>query len=251
MGSDLLVGELGLIARIDLAGGFHLIDTGTLDRIAALDTQGQTRFLLTRSGELLALHEESVERLTVPVGFRAMAGTELNDSSIALVDRRFRFAISHDSGETWQIDTTYATDDDQELIPILQGGESRIVAIGSDHEPIYFKDGEVVQIDRQTGQLSVLELPRKIRNNMTRVFETEAGLYIQTEDAGKPTTLNFLANGSDEWIKNVVGSYYGCNVSFTDSTGNNIEAQCGVREHPAHLESSDRGRTWAVVDPLD
>ena len=83
---------------------------------------------------------------------------------------------------------------------------------------------------------------------MVAAFETDAGLFVQTEPGpGTPTTLHFRRNGTQEWVKNQIQTFRRCKVSIPSPSAEQIDAICSYGR--IHLVSRDLGQTWYSAQP--
>lgn len=242
--SGLVVGDLGFLARKGSDGKLRLVVNDSLDRLSPLEFHAEDPWFHSREGDLYRIRDGAVVRVdSLPEDFYVTAGARLSETGILLSDRRFRFLVSGDGGTTWSRTDTLAASADQTLRVDFSAGDERVFAIGNDSS-YFFKKPSAAIIDRASGEVREFDVPKKIKKGMRAVFETEAGLYVQTENAGsQPTTLYLRRHGTDKWVKNEVLNYFGCRVSFPDRTGKTISAFCGPNQN-VPLISVDFGETW-------
>ena len=253
--SGYAVGDLGLIAQPNDDGKLNILANDSVARLSQVKYSEAAPWFFSQSGDLYRMDgARLVPVQSKPDDFHVASAAMLSDTAIALADRRFNFLVSMDVGQTWQQSDHLSLPDNQSLSIDFAAGADRIYAMGRDSAWLMKKPAAAI-LDRSTGEVSDFELPKKIKKHMKAIFETEAGLYVQTEKAGStPTTLHLLRTGSDKWEKSEVMRYFGCRVAFPNQSGRDITALCGPRKDVL-VYSRDYGQTWergqAQVSAID
>ena len=242
--SNYIVGDLGLVAIPTTDGKLEILSNESVDRMSQVKYSKQKPWFYSAGGNVYKLTNNKLAKVTsMPADFFPTSGAMLSDTSLVFSDRRFNFLISLDDGQTWQRTTDFSLANNQSLSASFVAGKDRIYAIGKDSAYLLKKAAAIV-VDRQTGAVSEFDVPKKIKKRLKAVFETDAGLFVQTEKSGLPTTLHFRKSGTNDWVKSEVGTKFGCRIAFPNKSGKDIIAKCGSPKYPATLVSQDFGTTW-------
>ncbi len=237
-------GDLGIVARPD-KNRVTILKNDSVDRLGHVGTLGDAEWFFSQAGGVFHTGgNRLVEAQSIPDGFLASNGFMLGPDSMVLVDNQFNFLLTRDNGQSWSHTTDYSVGKKRVVRVSHSVTGGRAYVIGHDYK-LLSKKGRVVVIDRATGQMEPFEAPPKILKKMVAAFETDAGLIVQTE--GNTTALHFRRKGEQEWVKNEIMNFFGCEVSVPSPGGERIDAICGFGR--LHLVSHDFGQTWYSAQP--
>lgn len=242
--SNYVVGDLGLVARVGSDKNLEYLESHTVDRIAQIRFSGKNPWFYSRTGNLYKLNGSELVRVdNKPADFLVTGGAMLNDDGLVLSDRRFHFLVSQDQGASWTESDTVGLANKQFVYSKFSAGSDSVFAIANDRAYL-MKKTAVAKIDRNSGQVSEMKLPKKLAKHVAKIFETQAGMFALTNQFGEKSLLYHKATGSDEWVKNEIVNYNGCKVSFANDTGKDIFAHCGPTRKELALVSGDYGKSW-------
>lgn len=247
--SNFIIGDLGLVARAGSNGKFEYLETGTVSRIGQLEFPGDAPWFFSRTGTVYNWQGETLAPVsTLPDDFLPNNGALLGSGEAVLTDRRFRLLTSTNSGKSWSVYDELSLPENQSVSTSFSSGVNNVFAMATD--PAYFfKKSATVTIDRKSALISELVLPKKVRNGIQGIYETDAGLFVHSQVRLDPTKLHFLRSGAREWVSNTVSTYFGCTISFPTRQGTEVRALCGTSQYPAYLSSKDFGASWEPIRP--
>ncbi|MBT8136598.1 MAG: hypothetical protein KJO54_06260 [Gammaproteobacteria bacterium] len=236
-------GDLGMVAR-SREGRLLILDNPAVDRLSHIGSVAGSEWFYSQAGGLLRNSGSSLQQVTtLPGGFFVNNAFKIGEQGLLLVDNQFNFLVSVDAGQSWKQTSDYNVGRKQALRVSHSITGDDVYIIGRDHA-LLMKQPRVVVVDRKTGEIRPFAAPAKILKHMVAAFETDAGLFVQTEKPlSTPTTLYFQRNGATDWVKNEILSFHSCRVAIP--AAEQIEALCGYGR--VHLVSRDFGESWQQV----